>query len=294
MNHQITTIFDNGSIRLESFDCTGRVHHEPDVAVEDVALNHEIVLPRYGVFMRYDPWGRVLADVNHVLFFNRAQPYEISHPVCGQDGCLIITLADVLLMDVLDSFNVVTMGQPHYPFSTGHTLLNAEQQIAKHHLLTLLDRSERHTELEIEETILMLVTGILAVAHDVLFQAEPNQSNHENIAYAMQQFMNHHYTQTLSIDDIATQVNYSPFTACRIFKQQTGLTIHQYLMRLRLFHALEYLIAEPQRAIGDIGVRLGFYSHSHFTTTFSQTFGMSPTEYRDQITQASAKSAFKS
>jgi AraC-like DNA-binding protein len=95
-------------------------------------------------------------------------------------------------------------------------------------------------------------------------------------------YLNSHYAENLALNDIAAQVHYSPYLLCRIFKQHIGLTIHQYLSRLRLFHALERLIAEPYVPVGDMALQLGFYSHSHFTATFSQNFNLSPSDFRQQ------------
>jgi AraC-like DNA-binding protein len=60
-----------------------------------------------------------------------------------------------------------------------------------------------------------------------------------------------------------------------LFRDETGVTIHRYLNRLRLREALGP-IADGSVDLGDLAFTLGFSSHSHFTAAFRKEFGLSP------------------
>jgi transcriptional regulator GlxA family with amidase domain len=56
--------------------------------------------------------------------------------------------------------------------------------------------------------------------------------------------------------------------------------MNQYLQRLRLLQAVEWLVEEPKEPLARIAVDCGFASHSHLSTAFRQTFNMSPSRFR--------------
>jgi AraC family transcriptional regulator len=87
------------------------------------------------------------------------------------------------------------------------------------------------------------------------------------------------FREKLRLDDVARSLYVSTFHLCRLFKEETGLPIHQYLNRLRLREALKPVLA-GHADLGALAQELGFSSHSHFTAAFRKEFGMSPREVR--------------
>jgi AraC family transcriptional regulator len=279
MEQHITTILATNTLQIDNLDCSGLCGEQEHVQ-EESALQHEIVLPRYGVFQRYDAFGCQLVDVNYVAFFNSHQPHEISHPLAGGDACTIINLRDTVLRDMLKTIDPAVV-EREQPFLRSGILLNPAQQLSKQRLLRFLAQAASHAPLAVEAAVLAFAADMLAASYEAQVAPIMNRAHWDTVR-AIQAFLNLHYAENLTLDTIATHVHYSPYLLCRIFKQYLGLTIHQYLSRLRLFHALEILIAELALPVGDIALQLGFYSHSHFTAAFAQTFNLSPSDYRRQ------------
>ncbi len=65
----------------------------------------------------------------------------------------------------------------------------------------------------------------------------------------------------------------------RIFKEQTGMTFHEYLTEKRLCHAI-YILENSHYNILKTALDSGFNSSSYFTRIFTSKFGISPKEYR--------------
>lgn len=85
--------------------------------------------------------------------------------------------------------------------------------------------------------------------------------------------------QPFSLDDIAASVGYTPYYLGKKFKKETGQTIKDYLLRLRLERSKEMLTNSSQ-SIQDISTRLQFCSPSYYAESFRKAYGISPTEYR--------------
>ncbi|MEU8069001.1 MULTISPECIES: helix-turn-helix transcriptional regulator [unclassified Micromonospora] len=87
--------------------------------------------------------------------------------------------------------------------------------------------------------------------------------------------------QPLTIDDMARSAMFSKFHFTRVFQRVTGISPGRFLSALRLQHAQQLLVSTPLR-IADISQRVGYNSVGTFSTRFSRSVGMSPTEYRLQ------------
>jgi AraC family transcriptional regulator len=90
-----------------------------------------------------------------------------------------------------------------------------------------------------------------------------------------------HLDQELPVTGLAALAQMSPFHFSRLFKQSTGLSPHQYLLRQRIERAKE-LLAEPRHRIAAVSYELGFPHQSHFTTIFRKLVGTTPRDYQRQ------------
>jgi len=65
-----------------------------------------------------------------------------------------------------------------------------------------------------------------------------------------------------------------------VFKRETGYTINQYLLYLRLLATAERMVEQPTTDLTTIAFDYGFASHSHLSAAFRQMFGVSPSAFR--------------
>lgn len=93
------------------------------------------------------------------------------------------------------------------------------------------------------------------------------------------QFMHEYYSANISINDICKLIYLSPCHFKRVFKDYTGQTPYQYLMRIRLEKAKE-ILKENDDPIEEVAKMCGFVNSGHFSTVFKRNTGMSPSEYR--------------
>lgn len=81
----------------------------------------------------------------------------------------------------------------------------------------------------------------------------------------------------LSLAEISDIAELSPGYLCRVFREHLGMSVHQYLTRVRVLDAADQLPAWRGR-LGALARRSGFSSHAHLVTAFQRLLGVSPSE----------------
>jgi len=80
----------------------------------------------------------------------------------------------------------------------------------------------------------------------------------------------------LNLDSVAQHLHYSRSYAMTAFKNEIGMTIHEYILRSRIEYACELL---NTHSITETALILNFSSSQHFSKAFRDHTGMTPTEY---------------
>jgi AraC-like DNA-binding protein len=87
------------------------------------------------------------------------------------------------------------------------------------------------------------------------------------------------YFEPLDVDDLARAAGLSRAHFSREFRRAFGDSPHAYLLTRRLERAAA-LLRSTDRSVADICLSVGLQSVGSFTTSFTRTFGRSPTAYR--------------
>lgn len=92
-------------------------------------------------------------------------------------------------------------------------------------------------------------------------------------------YINEHYAEIVSLDDISTRLGFNSSYFCRIFKEATGATFTEYLNFVRVCKA-ERMLAKTQDSILEIAAAVGICSVSYFNRIFKKYHNCSPSFYR--------------
>jgi AraC family transcriptional regulator len=90
-----------------------------------------------------------------------------------------------------------------------------------------------------------------------------------------------HLGHDLSMAELGAVVDMSPCRFARVFKDATGLSPHQFVLRKRITRACALLERSPS-PLSEISASLGFENQSHFTAVFHRLVGTTPAAYRSQ------------
>jgi AraC-like DNA-binding protein len=93
------------------------------------------------------------------------------------------------------------------------------------------------------------------------------------------------YAEPLGVDDLAHAAGLSRAHFSREFRRTFGESPHSYLLTRRLERAAA-LLRSTDHSVADICFSVGLQSVGSFTTSFTRTYGMSPTAYRDTFPPA--------
>ena len=98
-----------------------------------------------------------------------------------------------------------------------------------------------------------------------------------------------HFAEPLTLESVAKAIDISSGYFCRLFSERVGITFLEYLNRLRIRKARNMLLNDPQKAIIDIALEVGYGSYSNFYRSFMNIEGISPAEFRKRYGQPKRK-----
>jgi len=96
------------------------------------------------------------------------------------------------------------------------------------------------------------------------------------------EYIHNHYGETVSPELLAEEVKMDTKKLQSSVQFLTGYTIHNYKMNLRIDNA-KLKLADFSRAVKDVACSLGFVSASHFIREFKKRTGITPGQYRYQL-----------
>ena len=123
----------------------------------------------------------------------------------------------------------------------------------------------------LEQLLILVVRNLPEQKHT---QTTDSKNSRRILLYIQQ-----HFSEPITISDVASALNYSPKYFGKLFLKQMGVTFQDYLKSLRLNYAY-HLIQYSDRSIIDICYETGFSSPTYFSKSFKQKYGFSPNHLR--------------
>ncbi len=226
----------------------------------------------------------IVVDANTVMLTSPGMPYRTAHPFGSGDRGSSLVLRPGVLREIVCRYDParVESDPESFRFPSAHAICSPKGYLLQRLLFELLSRPSGADLMRIEETGLSLAEAAIrecfrrVVPTDRRVRAATVQQHRECVE-AAKGLLVERFREPLRLDDLALLLNVSSCHLARLFKRETGLPIHRYLNRLRLRCALEEL-PECGRDLTSLAFDLGFSSHSHFSASFGQEFGLTPSQ----------------
>ena len=162
-------------------------------------------------------------------------------------------------------------GVPHFPSPVIHDdpLAAALRRL---HLTLEISPSALERQSRLLATLALLVTRHAASA-----ATEHIAGREQGGVRRARQYLDAHYSENVSLDDLARLTGLSPFHLLRVFAREVGLPPHAYLTGVRVGHARRLLISGLPAAT--VARKTGFVDQSHLTRHFKRIVGVTPGQY---------------
>ena len=131
------------------------------------------------------------------------------------------------------------------------------------------------------EGIVLQVLAHLARHYGTKTQGEAPEASQPSIGRIHQilPWVEEHYSEPISLTDIADQLSISREHFCRLFRQNMGITFQQYLTGIRLNHVYQDLL-HTDSPVSEIMEMNGFTNQKKFNESFKKLYGHTPSEVR--------------
>jgi AraC-like DNA-binding protein len=133
------------------------------------------------------------------------------------------------------------------------------------------------------DTLDEMCREFLRSCHDIIAMRDLRscESNTKIVSLVQQKIVEHYGDPDLSADKLAEQVGMSTNYLRKLFKDQTGCTISQYITEVR-FETAKRLLLETDHSAGKVGEMVGILNTNYFYASFKKHVGMSPVHFRKE------------
>lgn len=281
---QTRLLLDHACVRIGEFHCPPQ-----DTAWNKENMNDDgclIVFPHRAVGICQAGSEPVVADANHVMFYNLHQVYERSLIDELGDHCTWIALSPTDLCDLIRPFDPSVDDRAEFPFSFDHGFSDSIAFAAHRMIVSHLFTAKPLDDLLIQETCMRVahrtICASFAMRRTPADVKPSTRKAHMEAVRAAEGFLATNFDKPVSLDDVARHAHLSMPHLCRVFRKNTGVTIHAYLNRLRLRAGLE-AIAQGSDNLLRLALDIGYSSHSHFSDAFKREYGICPSEARSAL-----------
>lgn len=145
---------------------------------------------------------------------------------------------------------------------------------------TILRAVNKRIEIKKKDTNLRTDYFRSKLLENVKISEENNEDNRKK-SEKMIQFIHDHIGERLTRADIAEYMSYHEDSLSRIFKEETGYKLKEYINAEKISYA-KTLLDTTGKSIGEIAMESGFDNFSHFSQTFKKVEGITPAEYKSK------------
>lgn len=252
-----TIVYESPLVRIGAFRCR---REYPNFRDTGPAQNDCFVFPRTAVQIEPADAAPFVANPNTVTFYNKSQCY-LRHPISDRG-------------DECDWFSVRREADGEAPFRRHRGPCDAKTYLLQRQLFDAVSGGSLNDIMTVEEIVLLLLDRVNGAPST--FQRSKRA---RGVVHEAECLLAGNFEQSLDLVTIAKRVGVSPYHLCRVFREYTGLAVHQYLRQLRIRHGLER-VCESEVPLSRIAVELGFTHHSHFTSAFRRDFEITPSQLR--------------
>lgn len=146
-------------------------------------------------------------------------------------------------------------------------------------LRELLNEKDQENLTEVRSILIQLILARTLPCYRMI---DRETFGHPDLTFRTVEYIAGHFTEDLSLTDVAHELGVSPFALSRVFSGTFHTNFNRYVNKMRLDRAGELLRYSPH-SITDICYESGFESQRTFNRAFKEYYRMSPSTYRQSL-----------
>lgn len=185
-------------------------------------------------------------------------------------------LAHCPSLSALLSNQILRFGVPVNIKTADRTFRDEDGEVFRR--IETMEEEFREKQMGYMELLRCHLTEILVYAVRASDSAEQKRQPH-NATAAMAEYLRLHYAEPLSLEELSLRLGYTPQYLSGLFRRDTGVTLQEYLQRLRIEMACR-LLKEGTVPVEEVARTVGYSDSKHFSKVFRRYKGISPREQR--------------
>jgi len=279
MEADIHTLYESGFYRILDFKCRCT---DCSTSKPEYSQSFCISFVRKGNFL-FNVFRHSLDSYNGcVLITKPGYEHTVTHTHAIPDECTIFDFKANFYKEILAHYG----NNKFFKDNDLHSILiktNAETEFLHFRSIRMvLTRSG--SKLQIDNIVMEMMQQVLGNIADYKPDSRINarlKKNHLITIERAKEYMTEHFTDDISLTEIAEYCYVSPFHFSRLFKTFTSDSPHKFLLTIRLKNA-ELLLRSTALPVADIAFTSGFNSIEYFTAAFKQRYKCPPAAYRQK------------
>jgi AraC-like DNA-binding protein len=130
---------------------------------------------------------------------------------------------------------------------------------------------------DVMEKAAHLLSCILLILKD-----RAKEKSYNPLTLKIMHYLHSNFSKKVTLNDIGKLTFFSPNYCENIFKRETGRSVIDYLLEIRMEEAKK-LLAEGVLSLGDVSETVGFEDYNYFSRVFKKRTGYTPSEYKKLI-----------
>lgn len=173
--------------------------------------------------------------------------------------------------------NALISDEKGYVFPTGRYFEDMKELFVM--MFRNLAAGEPHAELFCTSLLHALLVSVLTVTEGVEETRENPADEPHILGSRIKDYIDRHYMEPITLQSMGEALRISPYYLSHVFKQMSGYSPVQYLLRRRIGEAQTLLIT-TELSVARIAEMVGYDSQSYFNLQFTKNVGMPPSRYR--------------
>lgn len=204
------------------------------------------------------------------------EPGEVHANTACEDGCsfrsfyIPASFMTEAARQVFDGGGAV----PHFPFAPITDSLTIRSFLRLHRAMDGVSR-----RLQRDSMLLCFLAGLIR-NYGKPAGAELATGRECVAVRIAKEFLDEHFDDAVSLEDLARLTRLSPFHLHRTFSKEAGIPPHAYQVQVRIARAK--VLLQKNRSLSEVALTTGFADQSHFTRHFKRLVGVTPSRFFDR------------